>query len=236
MKKLIAGLMAALMTLLTVVSPVLAFGATAPCPIALIVKTLPADSAVGLTVVLSYNGVPIKQARVNQYKEVMFEVSQIPGVQCGSFDAKILECEEKSACHKTVGFNPAGFTVWDISGVDVPCPVCSDCPTTTTTTLSEDYCIDEGFILPEDCPSGFCMELFQFVVTIIVALGGGAGVSLVISKKKDGGISVRATRHKHNHVSTSGRRYHSIYTVHRSEPHPKGEINPKYSEAGKYLG
>ena len=104
MKKLIAGFMTALMALHTVTSPVLA--ASDPCPIALDIITVPPQAAQGLLVVLKLDGVPLEQSYVNDYYEVMFEVSDVISGSCVGkvFEAVIVPCESNPACHKNVMF------------------------------------------------------------------------------------------------------------------------------------
>lgn len=236
MKKLIAGFMTILMMLLTIASPVLA--SSEPCVIALDIKTVPPEAAVGLTIVLKQEGVAIIQGNVNEYKEMVFEVSQIIGVECTSFEAVIVECEDNAACHKTVAFNPSGYITWDITAVDVPCPACPTCPICptcpscpacpTTTTISETYCTDNGFILPEECETCTSIEVLITALVAFFGLGylvSGEGYKVILGRDKSGKKKVKITQHKHK-VSPSGiPSYHSIYTIH---------FNPDYRhESGK---
>jgi hypothetical protein len=59
----------------------------------------------------------------------------------------------------------------------------------------------------------------------------GAGLMFVVRRGKDGKIALQVTQHKHLYYED----YHSIFTMHKKEPHLKGEIVPKYSSEGKYI-
>jgi len=132
-----------------------------PCPIALDIRTLPSFAADGLTVILKYGGAPIAQKTIRD-GEVLFDVSHL--APCGSFEAVILECEDNPACHKAVAFNPSGYTLWDITAVEIPCKPCvcdwckdilDKCPDEIMEEcLTGDYCIPcekQGYVLPENC-------------------------------------------------------------------------------------
>jgi len=86
--------------------------------------------------------------------------------------------------------------------------------------------------IPEPCESETDIsKILQYFG--LGALIGGAGVGIKISKSaKTGKISANVTQHKHKNYDY----YHSIYTMHRKNPHKKGEINPKYNSSGTYLG
>jgi len=176
MKKLIAGLMTLLMMTLSLVIPV--FAPTSPCPIALDIMTLTPDMAYGKTIILKDGGVSFFQMKVNVlseatgYYEWSTDIGHLKPL-CGSYEAVILECEEQSTCHKTVSMNMAGYTTWNIDGVDldvvcpsVPvcdtcdvCDICDQCviPTTTTT-------------LPTDEPNGEWISIEQLLLGELVGL------------------------------------------------------------------
>jgi len=215
-----------------------------PCPIALDIITVPDYAAIGLTVSLKQDGFPVATVSVNQYKEAVFELSGVLGVECTCFEATILECDDNPICHKTVCFNPQGYTQWDISSVELPCPEPVICPECEICPDLPPSCEEQGYILPEDCeepePCPDCpfAGLFEIVISVIISLTVGGGIGITIGRYKNTGkLFLKITRHKHPEHQTAGaRKLHSIYTIHNIEPHPKGEQYPKYDERGKYVG
>ena len=89
------------------------------------------------------------------------------------------------------------------------CEICPECPKPE----------EEGY------------SIVQFVLGIVLALVGGAGVGFTVYRDKNGKVKFNYRTHRHY-----GRNYyHSIYRVHRSPvTHAHGELVPKYVD-GKYV-
>jgi len=177
MKKLIAGFMTALITLLTVVSPVLA---ALPQPISGHIYTTAPGMAEPLTVVARN----VRTGRELQASKVgnafLAELANLPLEYVGGDQIKLYipECMDDPLCVKYIILpdSPAPLTVnFDLTGVDLPCPVdttpyseCdSCCPNlvcpTTTTCPEYDEC--------PDCPE--FNNLTTILVALFAALGGG---------------------------------------------------------------
>jgi hypothetical protein len=97
------------------------------------------------------------------------------------------------------------------------------------------WCEDGGFIKPEECPvqkDTTIDTVIIAIVTLIAGLGIGKYKLGVKIYTNDKGEVVK--QHKHRNVVG----YHSVNTIHQSQPHKKGEIAPNYSdekdEKGKY--
>jgi len=117
----------------------------------------------------------------------------------------------------------------------VICDVCADCPE------------------PVECPTAETNPYILPIATLIVGLGigwqafasklgvimkifngmdPGEGCKVVLRKRSDTGKpEVELTQHKHQYISG----YHSIRTIHRNHPHPKGVIDVDYDADGKYI-
>jgi len=163
------------------------------------------------------------------------------------FIVNIVGCSDPK-CSQTVTYSgqPEIFMTFDLFDVDIPttisttttiiescpdceicdscdscCSVCPVCPTTTiyttTTTVPCEECIKPAWY-----------GTIEFFITLIVAFGGGIGIKIGVDKY--GKLSIKVTQHKHTNYDT----YHSIYTIHTKEPHPKGCIYPIY-EGGKFI-
>ncbi len=111
--------------------------------------------------------------------------------------------------------------------VEVPA-VCPECPSCEVCSVCP-----ELEVCPEtDCPvKDMTVErIIEGIVLLIVGMGVYKyGFGIKIYTKKDGTVEVQ---HKHRNVTG----YHDINTMHRTQPHKKGELNPKYDNEGKYMG
>jgi hypothetical protein len=225
-----------------------------PCPLAFDFKTSPPGAEVGLNVQISYLDRTISGV-VNEYGEFVTDLGNynIPNCLTQNFKLTVVECKDNPVCTKTVSFNPSGYTTIDITGANLfsecltadqctaMCPNCNCpecvCPECPSSCCSYAWCEDGGFITPEECPKTVSdQDLVTAAVTaisiFIVGLGIGKyklGVKIYTNEK---GEVVK--QHKHRNIIG----YHSISTMHQSQPHKKGEIAPSYSnekdEKGKY--
>lgn len=232
-----------------------------PCPFLFTVLTSPPD-VTGLTLVLTYGSQ--SWTLLEQVPgEYSIEIGHVGISNCNfqNFDLVIKECEGDSVCHKTVSFNPQGITVLDVRNANLF--LTTTTPVTTTTTpyvpecftsaecaelidcveacekdICKNICEDLGF--KYECPEfAVSEEIYQIIsgisviINVILALKVGVGVKATYFKSTSGRKYVGIKSHRHaNHP-----RYHSIYTMHKKEPHKRGEINPSYdNETGKYLG
>lgn len=75
------------------------------------------------------------------------------------------------------------------------------------------------------------LKFFEYL-KIWRALEKGEGVKVTLRRNSDGTLDLSLKSHKHLGRTT----YHSIYSIHRNNPHPKGVINPNYGIDGKYIG
>ena len=100
------------------------------------------------------------------------------------------------------------------------CPIAQECPICPSVSSCE------GTICPEEG------SVVYAVIAALIAFVGGGGIvyitfgktnKLRLKKLPDGTYEVQ-----HIHPSYSG--YHSINTIHRTEPHKKGEQLPKYEK------
>lgn len=202
-----------------------------PCPIAVKFVTSPPEANVGLTVDLVYSGSVISSGMTNEYGEIIIDVGDQGIPNCGSqnFAMVVRDCESNSLCHRTVSFNPYGFTTVDLTSVDLfyRATTTTVAPTTTT-TIEAPSCGALGFILPEDCPGPSEETVMAIIASLIIAAGAGFGYKSYISKS---GQLVKM----HKHYGIVG--YHSpgISHLNKSIRHPKGMIFPKYVN-GKYAG
>lgn len=258
MAGLIIGFVLALV-MLALISIVFAQGTIQPpCPIFLKLVTVPEGSNIGLTVVLKdTDGTVVMQKSSNEYGEVLFELGGI--AECKAYKATILECDDIPECSRMVEFNPLGFTTWDITAVEVPCPacnsccpscpICEDCPitTTVTTTIPEDYCVNEGYILPEDCEDVICPDWELSWTNVLAAFVGAItagfavyvkGGKLKLAKKKieelvqamPKGCGLRlfhaySGQSELKHVHRSPKSYHSLDKRHKGKYDHNGEEN-----------
>jgi len=182
-----------------------------PCPVSLRILALTPGSEAGLTVVLKDGPIIIDSRVTGVGGEIVFN----PNV-CKDYSAVIVECESSSKCHKTVGFNPAGFTDWDIteSGVVIPCPECQVAP-----ILSFENMIIAIFsaltgaalIYVKD---GKVKLDKKGIDKIIEAMPNGTGIRITKSYSGAGSI-------KHWHRSPVS--YHSLATRHKGKYDHNGE-------------
>ena len=169
---------------------------------------------------------PLEQSYVNDYYEVMFEVSDVISGSCVGkvFEAVIVPCESNPACHKNVMFSSTGWQTWDITAVPVPTtttiPTTTTLPTPTTTTLPP----TTTTTIPEDCP--ICDYTGPMGIAIVIAFLFTATGSVWYVKKyflsfvKDGwGVRLYKSQdgtkiqvfHKHPGI----RGYHNTDTQHK---------------------
>lgn len=165
------------------------------------------------------------------------------------FTVNIVGCSNpKCSQIMTYTGQPEIFMTFDLFDVDIPttitttttiiesCPDCdicescdSCCPEVTTTTLNcPTTTACQTCEECDECIKPAWYGTIEFFITLIIAFGGGIGIKIGVDKY--GKLSIKVTQHKHANYDT----YHSIYTVHTKEPHPKGCIYPIY-EGGKFI-
>ncbi|MCK4349154.1 MAG: hypothetical protein KAW47_11120 [Thermoplasmatales archaeon] len=131
------------------------------------------------------------------------------------------------------------------------CPVCEVCPEC-------EVCVDCLDCICEECPDCVCPEdntpykncnsccencpdcegtdmntLILYLLSFFgISLASGEGYKFVVRKRKGSGkLEMKITQHKHRNQSY----YHSIYTIHKKQPHPKGCVNPNYDQYGRFI-
>ena len=147
-----------------------------PCPISGRVITYPAGGAIGWTVELyeKTTNALLKSYTVNEYSEYAIDIGDMRACKDGdSFILKVVECADNPICTKTVSFSGGGIIAdFDLTTVELPpieCPPEEICPpeNQTDTTPYEKCdsccpvptsCIDQGYILPENCPVKECPD------------------------------------------------------------------------------
>jgi len=226
-----------------------------PCPLAFNFLTSPPGAAVGLNVQINYLNNQVYSGTVNEYGEIVMDLGDqgISNCNVQNFILTVLECKDDPICSQTVSFNPNGYTTIDLREANLfseclttdqctaICPTCPDCKCpecicpACPICCSYAWCEENGFIKPEECPvqeDTTIDTVIIAIVTLIAGLGIGKyklGVKIYTNEK---GEVVK--QHKHRNIIG----YHSISTMHQSQPHKKGEIAPSYSdekdEKGKY--
>lgn len=230
-----------------------------PCPLAFNFLTSPPGAAVGLNVQLTYLNNQVYTGTVNEYGEIVLDLGDQGISKCNSqnFILTVLECKDDPVCSQTVSFNPNGYTTIDLREAnlfeecltrdqctalcptcpDCNCPecVCPECPTDQQCSYA--WCEDNGFIKPEECPKAVSdQDIVTAAVTAISIFIAGLGIGkyklgVKIYTNEKGEV---VKQHKHRNIIG----YHSVNTMHQSQPHKKGEIAPNYSdekdEKGKY--
>ena len=132
-----------------------------PCPIGLVINTVPTSANMGLRIQLTDAGTVIMDENTNEYGELTFELGGV--AVCKAYIATILDCADNPICVRTVAFNPAGPTIWDITGwvppvtttttttTEVTTTTTTEVPTTTTTTIptcpTQDYSLWSGAVV-----------------------------------------------------------------------------------------
>ena len=160
------------------------------------------------------------------------------------FKATILYCQGESACNQEMSFTSSGGRIlfnFDLTGVSclptIIKEVPSDCPSCPTCEVCS-VCPE-----PEVCPESDCPvqdmtaeRIIEGIIILIVGMGVYKyGFGIKVYTKKDGTVEVQ---HKHPNVIA----YHNINTKHRTQPHKKGELKPKYEATKnangyyKYIG
>lgn len=233
-----------------------------PCPFLFEVLTSPPDIT-GLTLEMTYVDAwgnvigtwGLQEQVPGEYSIDLGHVG-IPSCLTQNFGLVIKECEGSSVCHQTVSFNVGpGPTVLDVRSANlfITTTVTTTTPVTTTiptTTIKECFtsaechelvdCVKvcETWGWKKDCPFTVDEEIYQIIsgisiiINIILGLKVGVGIKATYFKSKSGKTYVGVKSHRH----ANAEHYHSIYTIHKKEPHKKGEVNPSYDAYGKYLG
>ena len=174
-KKMIIGLIALLGVIVFYLMMVQVNAQGFPCPISGRVITYPAGGAIGWTVQLyDSSNMFLKSYTINEYSEYAIDIGDIRACKDGdTFKLKIIECEAESFCTKTVSFSGGGIVAdFDLTTVEIPpeCPPDKICPPLENQTDTTPYekcdsccpttvsCIDQGYILPANCPVKDCPE------------------------------------------------------------------------------
>lgn len=220
MKKKILALSLVLFSLLAIPS---VRAGMMPCPIGGEVIAVPPENARGLTVQMIDS--PYRTYTVNEFSEFQFDVGDVLNCNEGmTFNLAIKECQSDPACRKTAIISGGGARVtFDLTHIELPCPPCI-CPEDVTPYAKCDSCCpDEPEPCPE-CPDVTIQTVVASVITFLLGMGAYRyGFGLKIYTKRSGEI---AKLHKHKNI----RGYHEPNTLHRYQAHPRGELNPEYSD------
>jgi len=214
-----------------------------PCPLAVKFITSPPEANIGLETEILYGGKVVAAGTSNEFGELVVDLgdANIPNCVYQNFELVVKRCADNSLCHKTISFNPQGYTNIDLISVNLFEPVvCEECPPVYPVCnvqgcrdlgwMPSEECLtceSQGYIKPEDCPVKECPDIaLDVIVSIIISLAVGAGVGFKVTKY--------GTK-THYHPGRSD--YHSPDVMHSAPyTHKKGELFPKYEkdEAGKW--
>jgi len=219
----------------------IAFAGQIPAPIS--VKITTATTGSNIDVIIKDVGLN-KQVtyKTNEYGEIIFDADVFGAYRSTDMiQVSISTCSLNSACVQSKVLGDAVYFEFDLTGIITqPCPTCScsgalcSCSGTTCicpTPIACNSCCE--------CPDLICPEIpvcttcevckvcpdnnttLQLAITAIISvLVSGTGVYIFKSAK-----GVTSVRHKHKNYGT----LHDINIIHPIQPHPAGEIIPRYA-------